>query len=76
MMIRKTLEKAEGIDPQNNDISASRRCLTCQKNFKSEHKFNRICPKCKTILEKRNYQIGEEFFGESQIPPSEWILLN
>ena len=26
-----------------------RMCLCCQRDFKSRHKFNRMCPKCKEI---------------------------
>lgn len=34
--------------PVNNDAGI-RRCLACEKEFESEGRHNRLCPKCRKI---------------------------
>lgn len=50
-----------------------RRCMTCQQDFLSEHKFNRICVDCKDDIRKNNHDYT--IFGENPKVPSDWSLL-
>lgn len=36
---------------KNSEKPVIRECLRCSKDFKSYHKFNRMCQKCKTSQE-------------------------
>ena len=78
MNIYRNMAPAEGDDPPKSESAAVRRCLTCQKDFDSKHKFNRICRRCKFDFDRKNIQAGggdDDYYGESITPPSQWSII-
>lgn len=66
---------AEKVGPEliEKDTKALRKCMSCQSDFMSNHKFNRICLDCKGLYRNRNTDII--IHGESSTDVSEWTLI-
>ena len=48
---------------ETEKTQASRLCLRCGLNFKSDHKFNRICSTCKVANERKKGCHSEQYQG-------------